>query len=56
MTKNFVVTIKQFNQFKIEAETEEEAKDIATYNRFWDESDPNFDISISVKEAEGKDE
>lgn len=56
MSKNFVVTIEQFNQFEIEAETEEEAKETAIYNRIWDESDPNFDISISVEEVEGEDE
>ena len=27
MLKNFVVTVEQFNQFEIEAETEEEAKE-----------------------------
>jgi len=56
MIKNFVVTVKQFNQFEIEAETEEEAKDTAIHNRFWDESDPNFDISITIEEVEGDDE
>ena len=56
MLKNFVVTVEQFNQFEIEAETEEEAKETAIYNCVWDESDPNFDISISVEEVEGDDE
>tara|TARA_R100000458_G_C8162403_1_gene165945 strand:+ start:508 stop:669 length:162 start_codon:yes stop_codon:yes gene_type:complete len=46
---NYTVTVTQYNCFEIEADSEEDAKDIAVYNRYWDESDPNFECCIEAE-------
>ena len=47
---NYIVTVAQYNRFEIEADSSQEAEDTAIYNCAWDESDPNFECTITVEE------
>ena len=47
----YKITVKQYNCFEIEASNEEEAKRIVIEEERWDETDPNYDLKIKIKEA-----
>ena len=44
----YMVTVTQYNCFEIEADSEEEAKDIATEGCDWD-SGPHFDCCLNAE-------
>ena len=51
---NYTVIVKQYNCFVIEANNPEEAKRTAIEEERWDETDPNYECNITVKEEEGE--
>ena len=52
---NYIVTVRQYNCFEIEADNEEEAKETVIYNCIWDESDSNYECEITVEKEEDED-
>jgi hypothetical protein len=49
---DYIVTVRQYNCFEIEADSEEEAKETVIYNCIWDESDSNYECEITVEKEE----